>query len=309
RVPLPRTPYGRPRRLLMPASPDLPFAAVTMRGDCHFIHRKEKFRISLLSLPNPGVVRRVEDACIVGDTIVLGYDNGPHQISLLPVTDRKPNMVDVALSPHSSGPRYKDTPRRGVNCLAAMHAEAGHIKFFSGGHDGAIHRWTVSPDALHDPHTEKVTSHGNSLSALAYRHQHASLLSSTQKTLFVTDLHRGETVSNHSNDIQHIHVHPQAPYVTLLEVREPPACLSFGHRTSEAKFSPSHNKGSVHLVHFARASEDGSILLWDFRNCKEAVVVRRYQQMEKVVHTIFADSDIGTLGEGVVTFFENYLAG
>ncbi|KIJ19923.1 hypothetical protein PAXINDRAFT_68475, partial [Paxillus involutus ATCC 200175] len=88
--------------------------------------------------------------------------------------------------------------------------------------------------------------------------------------------------------------------------REP--CLSFGHRDSNAKFSPSHTRGSAHLVHFARGSKDGSVLLWDFRNSKEAVVGKRYQQAEKVVHTIFTGTDIATFGQGVVTFFENYLA-
>lgn len=42
RVPLPKTDHGRPRRLLMPESVDLPLVAVTMRGDCHFIERKKK---------------------------------------------------------------------------------------------------------------------------------------------------------------------------------------------------------------------------------------------------------------------------
>ncbi|KAF9221858.1 hypothetical protein BS17DRAFT_218538 [Gyrodon lividus] len=86
RVPLPKTNYGRSRRLLMPESMHLPFVAVTMRGDCHFIERKKKFRITGYSLPNPGVFRHVEDACIIGDTVVLGCDKGPHQISFLPVS-------------------------------------------------------------------------------------------------------------------------------------------------------------------------------------------------------------------------------
>ena len=42
RVPLPKTEHGRARRLLVPDSVDLPLVAVTMRGDCHFIERKEK---------------------------------------------------------------------------------------------------------------------------------------------------------------------------------------------------------------------------------------------------------------------------
>ncbi|KAF8845685.1 hypothetical protein BDN67DRAFT_1006953 [Paxillus ammoniavirescens] len=324
RVPLPKTDYGRSRRLLIPESTHLPLVAVTMRGDCHFIERKKKFRITGYSLPNSGVFRHVDDVCVVGDTVVLGCDKGPHQISFLPVSAR-PQMVDVARSPHNSGPRYQGTPNRGISCLAAMHAEADRIKFFSGGHDGTVHRWTANATELNDPRSEKVVSHGSCISALAYRRHNTSLLSSAQRTLHITDLNRCKTESYpFSDEIQQIHVHPQAAYVTLLEVRhldrqillfdsrkggfdrEP--CLSFGYRDSDAKFSPSHTRGSAHLVHFARGSKDGSVLLWDFRNSKEAVVGKRYQQAEKVVHTIFAGTDIATFGQGVVTFFENYLA-
>ena len=48
--------------------------------------------------------------------------------------------------------------------------------------------------------------------------------------------------------------------------REP--CLSFGHRNTNGKISSAYTRGSVHLVHFAMANEDGGILLWDFRNSK-----------------------------------------
>ncbi|KIJ70273.1 hypothetical protein HYDPIDRAFT_79220, partial [Hydnomerulius pinastri MD-312] len=84
-------------------------------------------------------------------------------------------------------------------------------------------------------------------------------------------------------------------------------CMSFGHRSSNAKFAPSHTRGSALNSHFAMGGKDGSVLLWDFRNTKQAVVERRYQQAEEVVHTIFAGKDIATFGQGVVTFFENYL--
>lgn len=40
RVPLPKTPYGRSRRLLIPVSDNLPLAAITMRADVQFIDRR-----------------------------------------------------------------------------------------------------------------------------------------------------------------------------------------------------------------------------------------------------------------------------
>ncbi|KAI9574957.1 hypothetical protein HD554DRAFT_2010711 [Boletus coccyginus] len=309
RVPLPKTDHGRPRRLLMPESVDLPLVAVTMRGDCHFIERKKKFRITGYSLPNPGVFRHVGDVCMVGDTAVLGCDKGTHQISFLSVAG-KPQMIDVTCSPHSSGPRYQDTEKRGVSCLAAIHAKDGHIKFLSGGYDGTIHKWTAGIENLNEPRSSKVVSHGTRIMAMAYRDRDRSVMASTQKRLHITDLNRCKTITHpFSNDIQQIHIHPQAAYVTLLEGdfdSEP--CLNFGHRNTNSKFSGMHTRGSVHLVHFAMASEDGCVLLWDFRNSKRAVIERRFQQTEKVVHTIFADRDIATFGQGVVTFFEDYLA-
>jgi len=42
RVPLPRTPYGRSRRLLIPVSDNLPLAAITMRADVQFIDRRRQ---------------------------------------------------------------------------------------------------------------------------------------------------------------------------------------------------------------------------------------------------------------------------
>ncbi|KAF8559006.1 hypothetical protein OG21DRAFT_1454107 [Imleria badia] len=323
RVPLPKTDHGRARRLVMPESADLPLVAVTMRGDCHFIERKKKYRISGYSLPNPGVFRHVGDVCMVGNTAVLGCDKGPHQISFLSLA-RKPQMIDITWSPHSSGPRYQDTQKRGVSRLATIHAEDGHIKFLSGGYDGTIHEWTAAIEKLNEPRSRKVVSHGACIMALAYRDRDRSVMASAHKTLHITDLNRCKTMTHpFSNDIQQIHIHPQAAYVTLLEVRhldrqiqlydnrkgdfngEP--CLSFGHRNPNGKFSGAHTRGSVHLVHFAMASEDGGVLLWDFRNSKRAVIERRFQQAERVVHTIFADTDIATFGQGVVTFFEDYL--
>lgn len=42
RVPLPKTPYGRSRRLLVPVSDNLPLAAITMRADVQFIDRRRQ---------------------------------------------------------------------------------------------------------------------------------------------------------------------------------------------------------------------------------------------------------------------------
>jgi len=134
-------------------------------------------------------------------------------------------MIDVTCTPHSSGPRYQDMEKRGVSCLAAIHAKDGHIKFLSGGYDGTIHKWTAGIETLNEPRSSKVVSHGTRIMALAYRDRDRSVMASTQKRLHITDLNRCKTMTHpFSNDIQQIHIHPQAAYVTLLEVSGVAAC-------------------------------------------------------------------------------------
>ena len=131
----------------------------------------------------------------------------------------KPQMIGVTCSPHSSGPRYQDTQRRGVRCLAAIHAKGGHIKFLSGGYDGAVYEWVAGVENLDEPRSRKVVSHDACIMALAYRDRDRSIVVSAQKKLHVTDLNRCKTMIHpFSNDVQQIHIHPQAAYVTLLEV-------------------------------------------------------------------------------------------
>jgi hypothetical protein len=43
-------------------------------------------RVSCWSIPNQGELRHVEDAAIVGDTVVIGYDDGPCQVSIISLT-------------------------------------------------------------------------------------------------------------------------------------------------------------------------------------------------------------------------------
>lgn len=133
----------------------------------------------------------------------------------------KPQMINVTCSPHSRGPRYQDTQRKGVSCLAAIHAKGGHIKFLSGGYDGTIHEWMAGVENLDGPRSRKVVSHGARIMALAYRDRDRSIVASVQKRLHITDLNRCNTkIHPFSNDIQQIHIHPQDANVTLLEVSE-----------------------------------------------------------------------------------------
>ncbi|KAH7920265.1 hypothetical protein BV22DRAFT_1040024 [Leucogyrophana mollusca] len=330
KVPLPKTPYGRSRRILVPASDDLPLATVTMRGDLQFIDRKEHFRISLSSLPNKGDYRHVEDACVVGDTIVLGYDGGPCQVTLLPVTRKSPRPIDVQRQPHVPSPRVSKSFKGGVSCLSAMCSEAGSIKFFSGGHDRWVYLWTAETHQLTNATCKKLSVfHDSGVSAIAYQRRSNALMSSDGQKLWTTDLSRSYTPKPVlvSNVVNQIHVHPQAPDIILLEIKHldqqiqifdcrkggfnRPPCFTFGHRYADAKFEPSYTKGSTRHVYFARGHQDGSVILWDYRNPKDILIKRQYQQIDAVVHTAFSNSEVvafgGRVGGGVVTFFSDYL--
>ncbi|KAI0771857.1 hypothetical protein BD413DRAFT_46832 [Trametes elegans] len=87
-VVIPKAEYARGRRLLAPGNQDLPLATVLMRGDAHFIDQRRKTRITSWSLPAGDDSRHVEDACLIGSsTVVIGYNKGPCQVSLIPVLE------------------------------------------------------------------------------------------------------------------------------------------------------------------------------------------------------------------------------
>ncbi|OJA20905.1 hypothetical protein AZE42_00872 [Rhizopogon vesiculosus] len=222
RVPLPKTPYGRSRRLLVPDSDNLPLAAITMRADVQFIDRRERFRLTLKSLPNPGIYRHVEDACTAGNTVVLGYNIGPSQVTFVPITTEAPYRVDARASPHVNSPWMPKSSGEGVRCLAPMRAESGSVEFFSGGHDRRIFKWAADARSLEEPIVTKLNVFLDSgVSSMAYRHHNNSLVSTDTKKIYITDLTRSYTPKPRlvSNDVHQIHVHPQTPDMTLLEVR------------------------------------------------------------------------------------------
>jgi hypothetical protein len=45
-------------------------------------------------------------------------------------------------------------------------------------------------------------------------------------------------------------------------------CCTFGYRNTNAKFQQSYTKGSIHHTFFVRGHQDGTVVLWDFRNAK-----------------------------------------
>jgi len=103
-----------------------------------------------------------------------------------------------------------------------MRAESGSVEFFSGGHDRRIFKWTANAQSFEEPTVTKLNVFLDSgVSAMVYRHHNNSLVSTDTKKLYVTDLIRSHTAIPKlvSNDVHQIHVHPQTPDMTLLEVR------------------------------------------------------------------------------------------
>ncbi|KDQ64754.1 hypothetical protein JAAARDRAFT_237052 [Jaapia argillacea MUCL 33604] len=82
-ITIPKADFARGRRILGTESDDLPLVTVSMRGDIHLVRRAERDRISQWSIPAGDEHRHVEDACVVGDTVVVGHNIGPCQVSVI----------------------------------------------------------------------------------------------------------------------------------------------------------------------------------------------------------------------------------
>jgi hypothetical protein len=102
-------------------------------------------------------------------------------------------------------------------------------------------------------------------------------------------------------------------------------CCTFGYRNTNAKFQQTYTKGSIHHTFFVRGHQDGTVVLWDFRNVKvhsflpsndiffllrhtKNIVTKRQSQLtQSVVHTVVSDGHVVTFGDGVVTFLNDFL--
>ena len=70
-------------------------------------------RISTHSLPVEDDTRHVEDACLIGDdTVIVGYNKGPCQVSLIPVEDDQ--VRDVLGLAFNSADGAEDIPAASV---------------------------------------------------------------------------------------------------------------------------------------------------------------------------------------------------
>ncbi|KAK7049683.1 hypothetical protein VNI00_005714 [Paramarasmius palmivorus] len=320
-VRLPKVPFGGARRVLIPATVGLPMVTVSMRADIQFFDIERRLRISSLSMPALVLDQNLhlEAAIMLNDTVVLGFDKGPYQVSLVQLApDQKPARIDLGAQPHDVNGQLKHTfnrSRRAVSCLAAMSLN----QFVSGGFDRTVQLWSL--DANHSK-SEKITSVNAAPSALACRGE--KLLVSQGKTLELLDVmhitKNGERYKL-SNTIWHVHEHPHANSISVLEVdnldqqallfdtrknqgydREPDCAL--GYRSSQ-KLSR-YYRGSISYSYFVRGYPDRVICLWDFRNPKAPVVKKKTSV--NGFHTAFlAEGRIVAAGDDTITFLDTNL--
>ncbi|KAI0829442.1 hypothetical protein BC628DRAFT_1417164 [Trametes gibbosa] len=262
-VTIPKSEFARGRRLLAPNDQDVPLATVLMRGDAHFIDQRRKVRITGWSLPAVDDSRHVEDACLIGDNIVVvGYNKGPCQVSLIPVrADQRPRRIDLTYRAHStvienraSGTSF---PNPGIACLAPVADDS----FLSGGHDKTVRYWKVTRNhgknanrAAYLAGSERIpTQHGQAVQALAYSSWNNTIYSTSGDFIATTRLDARAPVEpvRVSGKVNQVHVHPQDPRLIALEIdhmdyqvhfydmrekgfgRKP--WLEFGHRAAAPK--------------------------------------------------------------------------
>ncbi|GJE84667.1 hypothetical protein PsYK624_007430 [Phanerochaete sordida] len=332
-VTLPKAEHAKGRRLVVPADPSLPIAAVYMRGDCQFIHQGSRAHIARFSLPaekaRRGVAsRHVVDAVAVdARTIVIGYDAGPTQVSCLLLGSERPRHVDVphrghtTVVEHASGTSSQNP---GISALAALPADGGgRRRFLSGGGDGSVRLWTLAgaDGALRGASTPLALAPGQPVRCLAYRASDGAVFAGHARHVscaHVEAARAGKPALLSAAPLQ-VHVHPQDPRVVLLEVDhldrqvqifdlrrnlDMGPVMEFGHRAAPSMSPARHmyRRGSTSHTLFARGYGDGTLCVWDYRN-KSNVLLQSRAREDPIVHAVLNGDQVIAYGAYRVTFW------
>ncbi|KAJ8501439.1 hypothetical protein ONZ51_g606 [Trametes cubensis] len=229
-VVIPKSEFARGRRLLASRDQVIPLATILMRGDAHFVDQRRKTRITRWSLPVEDDARHVEDACLIGEsTIVVGYNKGPCQVSLIPVREnQRPYRIDLTHRGHSTvvenrtaGTSY---PNPGIACLAPV----GSDSFLSGGHDKTVRHWKVTPNggqreeraAFSASSVRVPIEHMQSVQALAYSSWNNAIYAAAGDRIATArlDSRAPSEPARVSGRVTQVHVHPQDPRLIALEI-------------------------------------------------------------------------------------------
>ncbi len=180
--------------------------------------------------------------------IVVGYNKGPCQVSLITVREdqvrdalgglafkrmalrtflQRPSRIDLSHKAHSTVIENralgKSYPNPGIACLAPVARDT----FLSGGHDKTVHRWTIARSSRNGDRggfsarsVRIPTDHTHSVQALAYCAWSNMVYSAAGDRISTTKLAalahtEPERVSG---KVTQVHVHPQDPRLIALEV-------------------------------------------------------------------------------------------
>ncbi|KAF9535086.1 hypothetical protein CPB83DRAFT_228172 [Crepidotus variabilis] len=320
-VPIPKSAYNHPRRVLISESAEAPLMTVSMRGDLQFFHRTQRYRLSKYSIPNQDAYRHVVDAVIAGDQAIVAYSDGPSQVSMVSLkSGRTPTLVDLDHKPHR---RVSESgPIAAVNCLAVNSSNGQTNQFYTGGFDKRIRCWSVAPggEFLRTSSSE-IFAMGTIPEALACNPKRSNLLIATSKKLLNVDLNHltsRPTTFKMSNAIHQIHLLKQAPDVIILEVdnldfqiqvydqrkkggfdRVPDSYFGARHGNGvPARFS----RGGSRLNEFAKGFDDGTVRIWDYRNTKAPVLLKAHRDLGSITHTSYLNRDIVSYGKQGLVF-------
>lgn len=333
-VTLPKPDHAKGRRLVVPADPSLPIAAVYMRGDCQFIHQETRKHIARFSLPAQKarrdiVPRHVVDAVSLDeDTAVIGYDKGSCQVSCLLLNADRPRHVDLTHRGHTTVVEHHtgtSSPNPGISALAAMPADGRSRRFLSGGGDGTVRLWTLSGeghDGLQAGSAPLELSPRQPVRGLAFRASDGAVLVGHARHVSVAPLEaptRATPALLSAAPLQ-VHVHPQNPRVVLIEVdhldrqvqifdvrsanldRRP--VMEFGHRAAPSMGPAKHiyRRGSTSHALFARGYGDGTLCVWDFRNTSSVTLKTRTRE-DPIVHAVLHKDQVIAYGAYRVNFW------
>ncbi|KAF8914109.1 hypothetical protein CPB84DRAFT_57730 [Gymnopilus junonius] len=322
---LPKVPYNRPRRILLPkSSVDLPILTVTMRADVQFFDALKRHRISRFSIPNNSTYRHVVDAIVIGDTAIISYGDGPHQASLVHFKSQEeghtPFLTDMTHDAHKlSLDAVAAKGKRAVSCITARGIKKNTLQFFTGGYDKTIKLWSIGkPDLVSS--SETLTKLTTIPEALAFRDK--SLIIGTSRKILTIDLTHLSSIpvsAQLSSSVCQIHVHNQAPNLTILEVNsldfqvhifddrirhgfDRVADCYFGAR--QTRSVAKCNRGDTNFSLFVKGYDDGTVRLWDYRNPKKPLLTRQFQGIGNVVHTVFKGPNVLCYGENNLSFLD-----
>ncbi|GLB33620.1 hypothetical protein LshimejAT787_0105040 [Lyophyllum shimeji] len=293
---LPRAPHNRSRRILVPQSDELPIVTISMRADAQFFDRKKRCRISACSLPASEVYRKVIDACVIRDTVVIGYGDGPHQVSLIPlIKEAKPSMVHLDHLPHRprwdlkrNHARHATKGAALLSCIAPARSGGSAIEFFTGAYDRSIKRSTVRGRNVESTTVTRCLTVPYALGS-----RDRKLFYSAGAKLSVMDLDHltaRPTAVDFSNRICQIHIHPNMANITILEVNHlEEQILVFDDQ--------------VRSPRTARSTGVAPVCIWDYRNTKKPTLVTRALQ-GKIFHTAITGSEVISFARDSLSFLD-----